>query len=239
MGNSSLGCSLDEEAQYELRRSTLSCSEQALPAFVARNTPLGDGRSCWAEESERELRATVHIPDRFMEAEAAAPSYKGPQRKALPDMKLTARIATCDGTEGLCLWEEATNDPDSVESDGEHILEEVTYRLHEDAARVQHYSETDIDVSSVETWASMNFNRRKAGLQLMNGLTQQDGGSVGADSISTRESDSLGLCCEPVAATMAIRAISPPPHALTPVGVPAAFDRKAPAQAQVDLPDVS
>merc|ERR1712137_131244 len=197
----------------------------------------GDGPCRLAELVERELLAGFHIPDRFMDYEAAVPLGKRPQRQALPNMNLMSRFAACDATEGLNLWVEVEATNNTVVA--EPLLEEVTYRLREDVPRIQQHNDKEIDVSSVETWESMNFNRRKAAMQRMNGLTEREANAVGADGISTRGSDFLDRCSGPIAASTVIRAISPPPHAPTPVAISDNVNRKVLTQAQVDLPDVS
>merc|ERR1712007_158871 len=114
---------------------------------------------------------------------------------------------------------------------GEHTIEEVTYRVDEQAALVQHYSEKDTEVSTVETSASMNFNNRKAAMQAMNGLVQPEEGT-GSANIPVQESDCEDeQLSEHLPTSTVINAISPPPHAPTAVGASACFDKNAPTQA--------
>merc|ERR1712007_282383 len=121
------------------------------------------------------------------------------------------------------LWDEVENDPDG--EDGKPILQEYTYTLQENASRVEHYSEKDIDVSDVETWASKNFDSFKAAMQVIKGDTRSvcvSGQESGSDD------EQLGAL---LTTNMVIKALSPPPQAPTAVGAPVCFDRNVPTGA--------
>jgi len=180
---------------------------------------------CCGEESERDIT----FPSCFAKDEAPVCSWAwNGERQKLPDMNLTSHMAACDNVT-LNLWEEVGNDPDG--EDGEDIMEEVTYRLQGHSTYIHHYSEKDTEVSAVETWASRDFNKRKAAMQVMNGLVQQEGGTK-SDSISAQASDSDDeLLGKLFATSTVINAISPPPHAPTSVGALACSDKNVPTQA--------
>lgn len=231
MGNSSLGCSVeDKEVEDEPSKSTMlaTCSEQVLPALEVGSARLRDGRlgDCCVEDSEREFY--VRFPSSFAEDEVSATFWNGIQGKTPPDTNLTSHSAICDNV-AISLYDGKENDPNS--EDGEHIMEEVTYELVEPITCVQHHSEKDTEDSTVETWASMNFNKRKAAVQVMKGWVQQEGCTESA-SISTQasQSDNMQLG-ELLATSTVIHAISPPPHAPTTVGAPVCFDKNVSAQA--------